>query len=116
MKKHNSIVTGCHDISEGGIILALAELAIRNEKGLNIKIPSNVKNSKNWLFGEDQSRYLLIVNNEDIIKKVAKKENIKLQEIATVSGDKFCIIKKFEISVKKLIKYNSIWFENFIEK
>ena len=116
MKKHNSIVTGCHDISEGGIILALAELAIRNEKGLNIKIPSNVKNSKNWLFGEDQSRYLLIVNNEDIIKKVAKKENIKLQEIATVGGDKFCIIKKFEISVKKLIKYNNIWFENFIEK
>ena len=116
MKKHNSIVTGCHDISEGGIILALAELAIRNEKGLNIKIPSNVKNSKNWLFGEDQSRYLLIVNNEDIIKKVAKKENIKLQEIATVGGDKFCIIKKFEISVKKLIKYNNIWFKNFIEK
>ena len=24
MKKHNSIVTGCRDISEGGIILALA--------------------------------------------------------------------------------------------
>ena len=110
------MVTGCHDISEGGTILALAELAIRNEKGLKIKIPSNVKNSKSWLFGEDQSRYLLIVNNEDIIKKVAKKENIKLQEIATVGGDKFCIIKKFEISVKKLIKYNNIWFENFIEK
>ena len=46
MKKHNSIVTGCHDISEGGIILALAELAIRNEKGLKIKIPSNVKKFK----------------------------------------------------------------------
>ena len=83
-------------------------------KRFKYKIPSNVKNSKNWLFGEDQSRYLLIVNNEDIIKKVTKKENIKLQKIATVSGDKFCIIKKFEISVN--IKYNNIWFENFIEK
>ena len=116
IKKHNSIITGCHDISEGGIILALAELAIKNKKGLKVKIPSNVKNSKNWLFGEDQSRYLLILSDEEIIKKDAKKEKIGLQKIATVFGDKFSIIKEFEISVKKLIKYNNKWFENFIEK
>ena len=116
MKKHNSIVTGCHDISEGGIILALAELSIRNAKGLKIKIPSNVKNSKSWLFGEDQSRYLLVVNSQDTILNAAKKEKIKLEEIATVYGDKFRVIKKFEISVKKLINYNNKWFKNFIEK
>ena len=116
IKKNNSIVTGCHDISEGGIILALAELAIINKKGLKVKIPSNVKKSKNWLFGEDQSRYLLIVSDEDIIKKDAKKEKIKIKKIATVCSDKFSIIKEFEISVKKLIKYNNKWFENFIEK
>ena len=116
IKNHNSIVTGCHDISEGGIIVALAELSIRNAKGLKIKIPSDVKNSIKWLFGEDQSRYLLIVNNENIIKEVARKERINLQKIAKVDGDKFCVIKKFEISVKKLIKYNNKWFDNFIEK
>ncbi len=116
IKKYNSSVTGCHDISEGGIILALAELAIKNKKGLKVKIPSNVKNSRNWLFGEDQSRYLVILSDEDIIKNNAKKEKIKIQKVATVGGDKFSVIKEFEISVKKLIKYNNKWFENYIEK
>ena len=116
INKYNSVVRGCHDISEGGIILALAELAIKNKKGLKIQTPKNDQNLKKWFFGEDQSRYLLIVKSEKEIKNAAKISNIKVKKIATVFGDYFNVINKFEIPIKKLISYNNKWFEKFAEK
>ncbi len=116
ISKYNSVVSGCHDISEGGIILALAELAIKNRKGLEIETPSNFKNHKKWFFCEDQSRYILIVKSEKEIKQSAEDSKIKVQKIATVIGDHFNIINKFEIPIKKLINYNNKWFEKFVGK
>ncbi len=116
IKKYTSLVTGCHDISEGGIIIAIAELVIVNKKGIKLKIPKNVSNHINWCFGEDQSRYLVIVNDGKKFKKVANKNRIKTSEIAVVSGNNFSLTNQFEISVKKLINYNSKWFKKFVQK
>ena len=35
-------VIGCHDLSEGGIGLSLAELCINNNMGVKIKIPKSL--------------------------------------------------------------------------
>ncbi len=116
IRENSSIVSGCHDISEGGLIIALAELCIRNKKGIEVNIPKRIKKIKEWLFCEDQSRYLIIVKEDIKIKKLAKKNKIKAEKIAEIKGDYFSIVNKFEISLKKLINYNNKWFNNFIEK
>ena len=41
-------ISGCHDISEGGILMALAELSINNKLGMQVKIPDEIK-KENWL-------------------------------------------------------------------
>ncbi len=110
-----NIVVGCHDLSEGGIALGLAELCIANDKGIEISVPKKIKNFHKWFFGEDQSRYLLVINNEKKFENHAKKQNIDFCKLGIVKGRSLKITKKIEISVKKLIKYNNSWLNNFVD-
>ena len=107
-------ISGCHDVSEGGIIMALAELCVKNKLGIKISIPEEIK-KENWLFGEDSSRYIITTNNEKKLVKYAKKMDVFIKKIGKVEGNSFKIINEFEISLKDLITYNKKWFKNFIE-
>jgi phosphoribosylformylglycinamidine (FGAM) synthase-like enzyme len=115
---YNSIreigISGCHDVSEGGIIMSLAELCIKNRLGIQVSIPDEIKR-ENWLFGEDSSRYIIITNNEKKLLKYAKKMNVSIKNIGKVKGSLFKIRNEFEISLKDLITYNKRWFKNYID-
>jgi phosphoribosylformylglycinamidine synthase len=52
------LVTACHDVSDGGILVAAAEMAIASGEGLDLKTPVKARRAAYW-FGEDQSRYLI---------------------------------------------------------
>ncbi|MFL2650090.1 MAG: phosphoribosylformylglycinamidine synthase subunit PurL [Alphaproteobacteria bacterium] len=107
-------ISGCHDISEGGIIMSLAELCIKNKLGMQISIPDEIK-KENWLFGEDSSRYIIITNNEKKLLKYAKKMKVSVKKIGKVEGSLFKIRNEFEISLKELITYNKQWFKNYVD-
>ena len=115
---YNSIreigISGCHDVSEGGIIMSLAELCIKNKLGIQVSIPDEIKR-ENWLFGEDSSRYIIITSNEKKLLKYAKKMNVSIKNIGKVKGSLFKIRNEFEISLKDLITYNKRWFKNYID-
>lgn len=55
-----SIVTACHDVSDGGILVAAAEMALASGEGLEITTPVKQRRAAFW-FGEDQGRYLVAV-------------------------------------------------------
>ncbi|MGE5673116.1 MAG: phosphoribosylformylglycinamidine synthase subunit PurL, partial [Mycobacterium leprae] len=71
---HQGIVTAAHDVSEGGIAVALAEMAIAAEsgaRGCEASIACPEGRVDGHLFGESQSRVLLTVKREDMDKLVA---------------------------------------------
>ncbi len=109
-------IIGCHDISEGGIGLAIAELCINNEVGMQINFPKKFnKNPERWFFGEDQSRYILVVDKNFNIEKYAKKDNINIEQIGKVIGNSLCLKNFFEIPVKELTKLNNKWFNKYLK-
>lgn len=58
------IIEACHDLSEGGLGVAAAEMTIASEFGMMIdlrKVPSDIKKSNLILFSESQSRFLVEV-------------------------------------------------------
>ena len=115
IRKTDGII-GCHDISEGGLGLALAELCIFNKIGIKINIPKKfTQTPEKWIFGEDQSRYLLIVKKKFSVEKFAAKDKVKIKKIGKVFGNSLDFINHFEISVKKLISINNKWFNNFLK-
>ena len=56
-------VTAVHDVSDGGLAVALAEMALAGDIGAMIEPPGDVL-AHAWLFGEDQGRYLLAASSE----------------------------------------------------
>src|SRR5690606_643196 len=57
----NGQVTACHDISSGGLAIALAEMAIASGKGMKISLGDQRGPVHALLFGEDQARYVVAV-------------------------------------------------------
>ncbi|GAB4520262.1 MAG: hypothetical protein Tsb0010_04550 [Parvularculaceae bacterium] len=58
-------VEAVHDISDGGALVAIAEMAIAAGLGATLKTPSSLKKAAFW-FGEDQARYVIAIDPERI--------------------------------------------------
>jgi phosphoribosylformylglycinamidine synthase len=62
-------LSACHDVSDGGILVAVAEMALAGDIGAEITVPAKAPDANAWLFGEDQGRY--VVTAPDAAKVLA---------------------------------------------
>jgi phosphoribosylformylglycinamidine synthase len=80
------LVTAAHDISDGGALVAIAEMALAGSLGASISLPT-VANPAAVLFGEDQGRMLVTTRNRDALISRASAAGIFAAPIGTVGGD-----------------------------
>ena len=59
-----SLITACHDVSDGGLLCALADMAIASGIGADLDLAENAA----LLFGEDQARYVITTTQPDKIE------------------------------------------------
>ena len=111
----NNLILSCHDVSSGGILVALAEMSIASMLGLKINKPKKFSDLNEYFFSEDQGRYLLEIekNNLEKIEKMLKKDNTFYEIVAEVQNDIFEIDKTLSIKTKELFKCNNQWFKKF---
>ena len=108
------IAKSVHDISDGGIALAIAEMCMAGKIGA--KIITNLIDAERvkFLFGEDQARYLVEIKNEDCenVMKLAKEQEISLLQLGSTKKENLTI-DEMKISVDDLLKLNNKWFHNY---
>ena len=82
------LVSACHDISDGGLLVAVAEMAMKKGIGATITAATSLP-SHAFFFGEDQGRYLLTVTNaqRDTVLAQAKKASVPVEVLGTTGGD-----------------------------
>ena len=111
------LLKSVHDISGGGIIVALSEMCISGNIGAKIKIP--VKNISNheYLFGEDQSRYVIEISeeNKEEVLKFLEKNSIYFELIGKTQEKILNIGKEININLEDLNELNSYWFKNYFK-
>ena len=104
------LVNSAHDISEGGLAVALAECCIlhgENLVGATIDVGGEGRERGDLvLFGEVQSKILLSLSarNLDHLKKIAQKNNVSVQELGTVKGENLTIKRKGTVLIHQHIK------------
>ena len=110
-----NLILSAHDISSGGLITALAEMSMNSQYGAKILKPKKLTNLFEYFFGEDQARYVVEIdtNNLPKVKKILKDGNIYFEEIGITQEDKFEIEGEFNISIKELFEINNEWYNNF---
>jgi phosphoribosylformylglycinamidine synthase len=81
--------TAAHDVSDGGLLVALAEMAMASHIGAALAAaPEDIPAHAHW-FGEDQARYLLTVpaaQAEAVIER-ARKASVPVWRIGVTGGD-----------------------------
>ncbi|MEJ2543798.1 MAG: AIR synthase-related protein [Calditrichaceae bacterium] len=66
MEAHDkNLLSSAHDLSDGGLAVALAESAFGGEMGVSIELPDNELSVNANLFSESHSRFIVSVNPED---------------------------------------------------
>jgi len=79
-------VTAVHDVSDGGALVAIAEMATAGGKGVQLSLP-NVPNPAAILFGEDQGRAIVTTGDPDAVMAAATAANLFSAPIGRVGGD-----------------------------
>jgi phosphoribosylformylglycinamidine synthase len=108
------LIKSAHDISEGGLAVALAECCIINTKkliGCEIKINFNHRLDFE-LFGESQSMIIVSCNSADENKlcELSNKFGVHCIKLGTTGGDSFKINEIIELKLNSVFDsyYNSI--------
>lgn len=107
-------VTACHDISDGGLLVAIAEMAMAGGKGADLtELPSTSANS---LFGEDQARYVLTVSPQKAaaVLSSAAEAGVPASRIGIVGGEELKLADKCSISVEILKQTHESWLPGYM--
>ena len=82
-------VSSVHDVSDGGLIVALAEMALASGIGIQINgFPEDGRNWAEYYFGEQQGRYIVTVTETgDGLRAEAEARGIPCAYIGETGGD-----------------------------
>jgi phosphoribosylformylglycinamidine synthase len=111
----NDLVTACHDLSKGGLFVALTEMAIAGNLGYNInltRVPADTNREDIKLFSETYGRFLLTTTEEhlgELVAHFAEKqlpatyigEVTREPTLKIIENDKSAIIKLSLDEIKK---------------
>ncbi len=98
----SKLATACHDLSDGGLAVALAEMAIAGGIGATIDLPGTDIAPHAFLFGEDQARYLVTTTQPEVIQSMAEASGVPATVLGRTGGTELTVNKCLTISVEVL--------------
>ena len=110
------LIISCHDISVGGIIIALSKMCIKGNKGVKLNSQIKLLNKFNYFFAEDQGRYIIEIENNNLamVKKVLEENSVHFDELGVVDGNKLTFKDELNISIQDLNKKYKSWLKNYM--
>jgi len=109
-------ILSAHDVSLGGIITALSKMCIKGKKGAKLKKPNYLINQFEYLFSEDQGRYIIEIdkNNFENVMKILEKNSVYFDELGVVLESDLIIDDKSKVSIDDLIRSHTTWLTNYM--
>ena len=109
-------VRACHDVSDGGLLVAVAEMAMAGMTGARLSAgPREIPGHAFW-FGEDQGRYVLAVADSAALVRAAEAAGVPASRIGTSGGQDLTLPDGGTISVAALRaahgRFFPAWMEN----
>jgi phosphoribosylformylglycinamidine synthase II len=103
-------LTVVHDLSDGGLIGAAADIALASDIGLTLNAADHGQ-----LFGEDQARYLIAAPNPDDIIAAAREAGLPVSLVGKAGGTAFAAEGLFSIPMAHLREIHEGWMPGWIE-
>jgi len=116
-------VTAVHDLSDGGLAVGVAEMAMSGGIGATIAalpfgLPSHAE-----LFGEDQARYVVTVKNKAALDELSRRVGaivatgealVLMTVIGKTGGDALTLPGEMPISLSELHNAHENWLPSYM--
>ncbi len=108
------LVTAVHDVSDGGLLVALAEMAMAS--GIGAELDSAPFAAHAFWFGEEQARYVITVRpaQADGIIGRARAASVPIRTLGTTGGNALTPKGERPILVSKLHDSFESWFPSYM--
>jgi phosphoribosylformylglycinamidine synthase len=107
-------VAACHDLAEGGLLAAIAEMAMAGGKGIALDPAPDTMPAHAWWFGEDQARYLIETAAAPEIMLLAEAAGVPARRVGAVAGAALTLTGGNAISVAQLKSANEGWLPAYM--
>ena len=114
----DGVATAVHDVSDGGLAVALSEMAMASGIGADVSLPFPTDPIPVW-FGEDQGRYIVTVDLDGeelrMLMDEANTKGIAAPRIGTTGGTELKLHGARGIPVADLKAAHEGWFPRFMD-
>ena len=107
-------ITAAHDISDGGLGITVAEMAIRSGLGCTIELPAQDPHIA--FYAEDQARYVVTCckDTANALLAQAEKAGVQAGVIGLIEGDKFSVAGHGSVAVSILSEAHENWLPAYM--
>jgi phosphoribosylformylglycinamidine synthase len=112
----DGLVTAVHDLSDGGLLVAIAEMAMASGIGARLEAAPGLPAHAFW-FGEDQARYALTAAPATLprIEARAVKAGVPLRNLGMTGGDRLTLPGETPILVSNLQTRHESWLPGYMD-
>jgi phosphoribosylformylglycinamidine synthase subunit PurL len=105
----------CHDLGDGGLYVALAEMALASGIGADLEVPAGF-DATGWLFGEEQARYLIAVaaDRVDEVLGLARTGGALARRVGTTGGRALTLSGGNAIWLDELAEVHEAWLPAYM--
>ena len=112
----SNLVRSAHDVSIGGIITAVSKMCIKGNKGIEFNKPKYFISEIEYLFCEDQGRYVIEIDPKNLKKVISilNKNSVHFDELGKIIDKNMIINQKTKVTIDELKSYNTNWLSNYM--
>ncbi|HYW62307.1 MAG TPA: phosphoribosylformylglycinamidine synthase subunit PurL [Bradyrhizobium sp.] len=113
---HAGTATAVHDVSDGGLLIALAEMAIAGGIGAMLDEAPESTVPHAWWFGEDQGRYIVTVRENDLLSVFTKLKAVEVPcvQIGLTGGEEIVVAGEGRVKVAALGEAFERWLPDYM--
>jgi phosphoribosylformylglycinamidine synthase len=109
----DGLATAVHDISDGGILVALAEMAMASRIGAVLEAPHGAIAHAFW-FGEDQARYVVTAKDHAAVEQRAKAASVPITRIGATGGRVIALGEERPLLFEALVDRFEGWLPSYM--
>jgi phosphoribosylformylglycinamidine synthase len=103
-------IAACHDVSDGGLLVALAEMAMAGNTGITLLPPPSTPIPHAFWFGEDQARYIAATSDAAALLAAAEAACIPARRLGRTGGESLTLNDGATISCARLRNLHEAFF------